>query len=124
MADRTNVLVVDDEVDIINIITMMLEKHGYVVHGFTEPEKALAYANECGIIVSDIRMPDMNGFQLVRAVKKINPDIKVILMTAFEINQKEWQKSLPSTEVDAFLLKPVRVSELLEVIEKCAPVVH
>jgi len=102
----------------------MLEQSGRIVHGFTDPEKALNHATdckECGIIVSDVRMPIMSGFQLVRAVKKVHPEIKVVLMTAFEIQQKEWQKTLPSTEVDQFLTKPFKIAELAEAIEKCAP---
>jgi DNA-binding NtrC family response regulator len=124
MAQQLNILLVDDEPDIVNVITMMLEQHGHVVHGFIDPIKALAHPKKSDVIISDVRMPGMNGFQLVKAAKKINPALKVVLMTAFEINKNEWQKTLPSTEVDQFLLKPVRASQLIEVIEKCAPVVH
>jgi len=124
-----SIVLVDDERDTITVMTEMLEKQGYAVHGFTDPEKALSHAKdckECGIIVADIRMPGMNGFQLVRALKKSRRDMKVVLMTAFEIYKSEWQQVLPSTEVDQFLLKPVKMSQLAEVIERCAPapIVH
>ena len=120
-----SVMLVDDEPELLTVMTLMLEAQGFVVHGFTDPEKALAFANDgidCSVIVSDIRMPIMNGFQLVRAVKKIHPEIKVILITAFNIHEKEWQKTLPSTEVNQFLIKPFDMSDLVESIEMCAPV--
>jgi DNA-binding NtrC family response regulator len=121
------VIVVDDERDIVSVIRQHLEKQGYLVHGFTDPAKALAHAKDCkdcGVIVSDIKMPIMNGFQLVEAVKEVRPDMKVVVMTAVQINKKEWQNTLPSTEVDEFLIKPVRMSQLIEAIERCARVVR
>ena len=117
-----SIMLVDDERETVTVMTDMLEKQGYAVHGFTDTEKALAHAKdckECGIIVSDIRMPGMNGFQLLRALKKSRRDMKVVIMTAFEINKSEWKQVLPSTEVNQFLRKPVRMFQLAKVIEKC-----
>lgn len=112
-------MVVEDEIDLLTVITGMLESKGYQVHGFTDPEKALAHVNECkecATVISDIRMPGMNGFQLVRALKNKRPDMKVILMSAFEIHKKEWKQTVLSTEVDQFITKPFRTQELLEAI--------
>ena len=119
-----HVVVVDDDPDILTITRKMLEKQGYVVHGFTEPIKALTHTNdckECVVLVTDLRMPVMNGFQLIRELKKSRPDMKVVLMTSYEINQKEWQQTLPSTKVDQFLRKPFNGDQVAEAIEKCAP---
>jgi two-component SAPR family response regulator len=66
----------------------------------------------------------MNGIQLVKAVKKLRPDMKVVLTTAFDIDKKEWHHVMPSTEVDEFVTKPFRMLKLLEAIEKCAPTAH
>lgn len=122
-----SVLVVDDEQDLLTVMKGMLEREGYRVHDFTDPLAALGHAkdcNDCGIIISDIRMPGMNGIQLVKSLKKLRPDIKVVLMTAFEVNKKEWQTIMPNTEVDAFLTKPFRGLELVRAIERCAPEVN
>ncbi|HLG37938.1 MAG TPA: response regulator [Nitrososphaera sp.] len=119
-------MVVDDESDMLTVIKKMLENKGYEIHGFTEPEKALTHAKdckECGIVITDIRMPTMNGFQLIRELKKMRPEIKVVLMTAFEINQKEWQQIMPTTKVDQFLTKPFNSEKLVEAIENCVPLV-
>ena len=55
------------------------------------------------IVITDIRMPQMNGFEVARAVKEIRLDIKIALITTFDINKSEFEKVLPSTNVDAFI---------------------
>jgi YesN/AraC family two-component response regulator len=76
----------------------------------------------CGLVLSDIRMPAMNGYELVIRIKKINPKVKVILMTAFEIQEKEFHNCLsqllPDIKVDAFLQKPFHLQQLNDVVEK------
>jgi CheY-like chemotaxis protein len=118
-------MLVDDETDLLAITTKWLEKGEYSVHGFADPIKALEHLNSgcmvCSIVVSDIRMPGMGGFELVRQVKVLRPEIKVILMTAFKINQSEAQLVLPSTKVDAFLKKPFKTAELIEAIKNATP---
>ena len=63
-------------------------------------------------------MSGMSGFELVRRVKELRPEMKVILMTAFKIDMKEAQIVLPSTKVDAFLNKPFRSKELIEAVKQ------
>jgi len=74
--------------------------------------------NDCSLILSDIRMQGMNGYEFVKKVKKINSKVKVILMSAFEINDKEFYNLLPDVKVDAFLQKPFHIQQLEEAIEK------
>ncbi len=69
------------------------------------------------IVINDIRMPQMNGFEVARAVKEIKPDIKLAFITAFEINKSEFEKVLPSTKVDAFITKPVKPGTFVETIK-------
>ncbi|HJY10195.1 MAG TPA: response regulator, partial [Nitrososphaeraceae archaeon] len=64
------------------------------------------------LMLSDIRMPGMSGIQLARRVKQINPNVKVILMTSFEIKENEFSKVFPSTQVDGFVQKPVHLEGL------------
>ena len=77
-------------------------------------------AKECSIIVSDVRMPGMTGLELVMRLKKIRPEMRIVLMTAFKIHRHDLQNIIPSTEVDAFLGKPFRSAELIEAIKHCA----
>jgi CheY-like chemotaxis protein len=69
--------------------------------------------------VADIsRMPQMTGFEFVRQVRKIMPNTKVILMTAFEINKSEFDIVFPSIYVNALLRKPFMTLQLCAFIHK------
>ena len=57
-------------------------------------------------------MPGISGIKLARKVKEINPKVKVILMTSFEIRDNEFSKVFPSLHVDGFVQKPIGIREL------------
>lgn len=124
MAAKT-ILVVDDEQDILAITTKILEHHGYEVHAFSQPLKALEHVKndckDCDILLSDVRMPGMTGFELVKAVKNIRPDIKVMLFSSFAINKEEWRRVMPSIAVDQFLSKPFHMHQLVNAVKNCEP---
>ena len=63
-------------------------------------------------MLSDVRMPGLSGIQLAKKVKEINPNVKVVLMTAFEIRDNEFSRVFPSTQVDGFVQKPIGMREL------------
>jgi two-component system response regulator YesN len=63
-------------------------------------------------MLSDIRMPGLSGIQLARKVKEVNPGVKVVLMTAFEIRDSEFSKVFPSTQIDGFVQKPIGMNDL------------
>ncbi len=120
--NNKSILVVDDENDIVNLIKQSLQINGLKVSAFTDPVMALedfkVNGQTCSLILSDIRMPGMNGYEFVKKVKKINSKVKVILMTAFEINDKEFHNLLPDVKVDGFLQKPFSIQQLNNVVEK------
>ena len=60
----------------------------------------------------------MNGFEFVKQVKKMNPKIKVLLMTAFEINDVEFTRVLPKPKIDGFIQKPISMRKLNGIIDK------
>jgi DNA-binding NtrC family response regulator len=111
-----NLLVVDDDSDIAHVLKLGLLKNRFLVSAFTDPEEALKnfQSNSEGycLMLSDIRMPGMSGIRLARKVKEINPNVKVVLMTSFEINDNEFSKVFPSTQVDGFVQKPVGIEDL------------
>ena len=115
------VLLIDDDKDILTVLKRSLELKGVNTYGFTNPVLAVEHfknnAASYDIVVTDIRMPQMNGFEVARAVKEIRPDIKLAFITAFEINKSEFEKVLPSTNVDAFITKPVKSDTFVEVIK-------
>jgi CheY-like chemotaxis protein len=119
---RKTVFLVDDEPDITSVIKMGLEQKGFVVHAFNDPKKALQElrlnGKDCTVVLSDIKMPDMSGFELCRIVKQTRPDLRVILMTAFEMNQSEVSRVMPATMADGYIQKPISLKKLKEVIDE------
>ena len=113
-------LIVDDEYDIVQVLKLDLQQNGFLVNEFTNPEEALqsfkSNAESYCLLLSDVRMPGLSGIQLARKIKETNPDVKVVLMTAFEIRDNEFSKLFPSTQVDGFIQKPVRIRELTDKI--------
>jgi DNA-binding NtrC family response regulator len=113
---QTRLLVVDDEPDIVHVLKLGLQQNGFLVDGFTNSEEALqslkSNAESYCLVLSDVRMPGLSGIQLAKRVKEINPNVKVVLMTAFEIRDNEFSKVFPSTRVDGFVQKPIGIREL------------
>jgi two-component system response regulator ChvI len=120
--EKTAILIVDDEPDILRVLKKSLEDDGYEVYGFTHPVAALEHLKDnpeyYSVLISDIRMPGMSGFELARTVRSLNSKIKIILMTAFEVNMSEFVKVLPSIKIDALLHKPFKITRVQEVLEK------
>jgi DNA-binding NtrC family response regulator len=113
-------LVVDDDSDIVQVLKMGLLKNRFLVDAFTNSEEALqsfkSNAESYSLLLSDMRMPALSGIQLARKVKEINPNVKVVLMTAFEIRDEEFSKVFPSSRVDGFLQKPMTIRDLINKI--------
>ena len=116
LADIRSILVIDDEFDIVNPIKLSLQKHGFNAYGFTDPLLALEHfqnnSNNIDLILCDIRMPQMNGYELVKRFKTLQPKVRVLLMSAFEINDLEFSKVLPSVKIDGFISKPISLKDL------------
>ena len=114
-----SILLVDDELDIVNLFTELLKSKNYDVFGFTNPTKALEHYkknhNKYGMMISDIRMPGMNGFDLVKNIKKIDTNIFIILMSAYDnIDHSQ----LNDITINEFIQKPIRIMEILSRVEK------
>jgi two-component SAPR family response regulator len=77
----------------------------FQVSAFTDSAIALEYFevnyNSCNLIISDTMMPGMNGYEFVKKAKEIDKQVKVVLMSAFKINDKEFHNVLPNIKVDA-----------------------
>jgi DNA-binding NtrC family response regulator len=113
------ILLVDDDSDIVNLFKELLENKNYEVIGFTNPLEALEHYktnwNRYGLVISDIRMPGMTGFDLLKNIKKIDATISFFLMSAYDaINFSE----LEGIKIDGFIQKPIRIKELLSILEK------
>jgi DNA-binding NtrC family response regulator len=115
-------LVVDDELDIVESIKIWLQKRGFDVQGFTNPLLALEYfknnCNNIDIVLSDIRMPQMNGYELAKKISKLQNGIKIILMSAFEINHTEMARVLPNIKINSIVSKPISLKNLTKTIDE------
>ena len=106
---------VDDELDIVLIFKQALSRHGYTVFGFTDPLLALEHFKinfaDYGLVITDVRMPRMSGFEFATNIKVIKPDVRVVFMSAFEVSDLEF--SMPGIKINDFLRKPVDVKTLV-----------
>ena len=113
------IMLVDDEKDILSTVKRGLESNNtFKVDTFPGGEAALqAFENHpenyYDLVITDIRMPKMNGFELYRSIKEKNPSMKIAFITAFEINKEEFNKVMPSVNVIDFISKPVSISNLI-----------
>lgn len=119
------VMLVDDEEDIVRVTERLLKNEGYEVHTFHDPVTAMNHVvvgncKQCSILISDIKMPNMSGFELARLVKIARPEMKTILTSSFVIHEGEFEKVLPSVKVDGFIGKPFSKADLIEAVKKYA----
>lgn len=118
----SSILAVDDNRDISSLITRSLERCGFSINGFTDPHLALKdfemNVTKYVLVITDFRMPGMNGIELAIKIKEIKPDIKILLMTAFEINNEEFKNVTSSVKVDEFISKPILMSKLSGIVGK------
>ncbi len=114
-----HVLFVDDEEAIITLFRRALERHGYRVAGFTDPEAALelfqSNPGQFDVVVTDQTMPAMTGVDLLGRLRRIRPGLPVILCTGYSeaINED----SAKRLGVDAFLCKPIAIRSLIATME-------
>ena len=105
------VLIVDDEEDILAITKKSLERYGHSADTFSSSVDALDHFKNnptaYDVVITDVRMPGIRGYDLLKEIKMLNPLVKVFLMSAYEV----WQQySAPNfdaaVKVDEFLQKP------------------
>jgi two-component system catabolic regulation response regulator CreB/two-component system response regulator ChvI len=112
------VLLVDDEPDLNLTLKLNLEENGFKVDSFTDPLVALEnFRGEAGqydIIILDIKMPNMNGFELYRQIKKIDDKAKVCFLTAGEMDYEQFRKELiPALDNNCYIQKPIETEMLI-----------
>jgi DNA-binding NtrC family response regulator len=115
--DKNSILVLDDECDIVTVIKTALENQKYSVFCFTESPIALEHFRNnytyYGLVITDLRMPVMNGFDFIKSVRQIKSEIKVLLMSAFEINDDpDFADTFKTHNINGFLHKPFSIKEL------------
>ena len=115
---KRNILVVDDEEEIREIIREFLETLGYNVVEAANGEEAIIAISKTqfNLVITDIRMPKMNGLKLLRNIKTYKPSLPVILMTGYQPSKTQEQNL--SARADGYLLKPFSLNSLRQAILK------
>jgi DNA-binding NtrC family response regulator len=115
-ARRRKILLVDDDTDVVSTFQMILEMNGFEVEAYTSPTSALSNfkPNEFGLLILDVRMPVMNGFELFKKIKSIDNNVEVCFITAYEDYCEEFKESFPLlNEAKYFIRKPKAIEDLV-----------
>jgi two-component system, OmpR family, response regulator ChvI len=117
--DKLKILIVDDESDITSALKMYLELQGFQIDAFTNPTDALTQfkARFYHLLILDIKMPEMNGFELYKEIKKKDETVKVFFLTALsEMHDYDAFKKevFPKEGERYFIAKPIENEEILK----------
>jgi two-component system, OmpR family, response regulator ChvI len=116
------ILLIDDELDDLFVLEKLLVHGGFEVKSFSSPREALRhYANgdpsSYDLVISDIRMPEMNGFQMYHKLKAINDDVNVLFATCLEIAEEIFTL-IPDLQPHQLIQKPVEKEKFIEMVKK------
>lgn len=121
VAKKRLIGIVDDELDIVQLYRDALIASGFSVSAFTNPLIAFEHfkvnKKSYVLIISDLRMPGLDGIGLINKVKNMNPDIRTILVTAFEVDGNIFEQYTRENIIDGFLQKPITLRDLVTEVE-------
>jgi DNA-binding NtrC family response regulator len=113
------VSIVEDELDITNLFHDALRRtiYGVSIVSFTDSVRALKHFKKnkknYRLVIADWRMPNLNGLELLKKVKKLNPNVRTILISAYEVeNEPLFQRFLKEGIIDKFIQKPITMNYL------------
>jgi len=117
-AARPRLLIVDDEPDMLRMITFVLEKEGFDVETVESGEAAIRRFGEQGfdLVLTDLKMPGLDGFSTLRALRAIDPALKVIIATGYA--SKETGDSCRRAGAFGLILKPFELTDLLAMLNR------
>ena len=123
MVKKRLIAIVDDEPDILKLYQDFFTKiKGISIFTFTDPLMALEHfrmnKNEYVLVISDLRMPNLDGLELVKLIKDLNPLVRTILMTAFAIKDDLFQEYLREEIINDILQEPILLPDLYDQVRK------
>ena len=114
------IMIVDDNQEIARLFAITLQDNGFVVDIFNDPLSALANykAGIYDLLLLDIRMPTMNGFELYQKINQIDEKAQVCFITAYDESIDDFKKLFPNLEeFDCFITKPVELHNLVKTVK-------
>lgn len=118
MGGAVTILVVDDEPDVLNVTTAMLQSGGYAVIPAQSSDEAIYVLNSgarVDLLISDVIMPHVTGYELARRAKALKPDMKILFTSGYDSAPQNTDEGLPYGKM---LWKPFRTSRLLDEVRK------
>ena len=118
---RGRILAIDDEPDLTMLCKMALEHYGFEVNTFNDPKEALSNYKPgyYDLVILDIKMPKMDGFELYHEIKKKDANAKVCFLTASELYYEEFRKKeYCALDKGLFIRKPIDNDELVSEVQK------
>ena len=117
-----SVLIVDDEQELATLYREFLIGMGFdVVVSFTNPLMALEHYRQCAdkysLVITDLRIPGMNGIELANKIRELDSSVKIFLITAFDIADIQDNESYKQAKIDKIVQKPLKLSLLKKIIE-------
>lgn len=119
MDAKIKVLIADDEVEICELLQMFLEAKGYEVLTANSGKDAITSvkANTPNVLLLDKRIPDMDGLDILRAIRQFNNTLKVIMVTGADLDD-EIKATMAELHVLGYLHKPILPDEVCEALAK------
>ena len=113
-------MAVDDEPDITFTLKKVLEQSGFPLDVFNNPQTALInfIPEYYDLILLEVMMPQMNGFELYQEIKKKDKNVKTCFVTAYELYYESLKQKYPKLDVGCYIRKPVDMNYLVNKIEK------
>ncbi len=116
---KKRIMLVDDEKDISMVLKSGLERRGFSVEVHNNPFDALSHfkPDYYDLLLLDIRMPGMSGFELYDEIKKQDRNVKVRMISAFEVHEDESSRYFTEEKTDRIIKKPISVKALTSIID-------
>jgi DNA-binding NtrC family response regulator len=118
------VSIVENELDITNLFHDALRKtiYGVSIVSFNDSVRALKHfkknKKDYRLVIADWRMPNLDGLELLKKVKKLNPNVRTILISAYEVeNEPVFQRYVKEGIIDKFIQKPMTMNYLCREVE-------
>jgi two-component system response regulator YesN len=117
---KLNVAIVDDEVDMLEVMRLFFEDEmdfsNYHFYFFSSGAECLKHIDKIDYLVSDINMPGMDGYQLVKEAKNLSPQLRASLMSAY--GGDEYKQKAEAIGVEEYFVKPLDIEAIKKRLEK------
>jgi DNA-binding NtrC family response regulator len=122
MSSPLSALIVDDEEELAGLYRQFIASMGFDAISFTRPLMALEHYEKnpykYSLVVTDLRMPGINGIELANKIRILNSSVKIFLITAFDILDLEKELEFKSAKFTKILQKPIKLATLKTIIEE------